>query len=77
MKKLILAGLVASATAITALPTYAQTDNDAVVQEVSVNNIIDIIFVGTPVTKKLNLDGTLASLSMPMILILKSSWPAG
>lgn len=43
MKKLILAGLVASATAITALPTYAQTDNDAVVQEVSVNNIIDIL----------------------------------
>ena len=43
MKKLLLAGLVASATALTALPTYAQTDNDAVVQEVSINNIIDIL----------------------------------
>ncbi|MCF7499070.1 hypothetical protein [Pseudoalteromonas sp. L1] len=43
MKKLILASLVASATAITALPTYAQTDNDAVVQEVSTNNIIDVL----------------------------------
>lgn len=43
MKKLILAGLVASASALTALPTYAQTDNDAVVQEVSINSIIDIL----------------------------------
>ena len=43
MKKLLLAGLVASATALTALPTHAQTDNDAVVQEVSINNIIEIL----------------------------------
>ena len=43
MKKLILAGIVASASALTALPTYAQTDNDAVVQEVSINSIIDIL----------------------------------
>ena len=43
MKKLLLAGLVASATALTALPTYAQTDNAAVVQEVGINSIIDIL----------------------------------
>ena len=43
MKKLLLAGLVASATALTALPTYAQTDNAAVVQEVDINSIIDIL----------------------------------
>ncbi|CAM4244297.1 hypothetical protein [Pseudoalteromonas ostreae] len=43
MKKLLLAGLVASATALTAFPSYAQTDNVTVAQEESINGIIDIL----------------------------------
>ncbi len=43
MKKLILAGLVASASAFIAMPTYAQTDNAAVVQEVNTDGIISIL----------------------------------
>ncbi len=43
MKKLLLAGLVASATALTALPTYAQTDNAAVIQEVNTDGVISIL----------------------------------
>lgn len=43
MKKLILAGLVASASALTALPTYAQTDNNAVVQEVNTDGVMSIL----------------------------------
>lgn len=43
MKKLILAGLVASATAFTALPTYAQTDTAVVVEDVAMNNLIAIL----------------------------------
>ncbi|CAM2733955.1 hypothetical protein [Pseudoalteromonas distincta] len=43
MKKLILAALVASAYALTALPAYAQTDNDTVVQETSINSILAIL----------------------------------
>ena len=43
MKKLILAGLVASASVFIAMPTYAQTDNAAVVQEVNTDGIISIL----------------------------------
>ena len=37
-----------------------------------------VVAVGTPVTKKLKLDTTPASVSGPIVIpILKSSWPAG
>lgn len=43
MKKLFIASLVAGACSLTALPTYAQTDNNAVVEEASINSIINIL----------------------------------
>ncbi|NMM39547.1 hypothetical protein [Pseudoalteromonas arctica] len=43
MKKLILAGLIATVSALIALPSYAQPDNDAVLQEVNTDGIIDIL----------------------------------
>ena len=43
MKSLILAGLVASALAVSTLPVYAQTDTSAVVQEQSMDTILSIL----------------------------------
>jgi hypothetical protein len=43
MKTLILAGLVASALAVSTLPVYAQTDTSAVVQEQSMDTILSIL----------------------------------
>ncbi|TMO09587.1 hypothetical protein [Pseudoalteromonas sp. S558] len=43
MKSIILAGLVASASAFISLPTYAQTDTAAKVQNESMNSLINIL----------------------------------
>ncbi|BED88881.1 hypothetical protein PspMM1_13490 [Pseudoalteromonas sp. MM1] len=43
MKSLILASLVASASALTVLPAYAQTDTDAVVQTEGLDSLITIL----------------------------------
>ena len=43
MKKLLIASFVAGAFALNALPTYALTDNNAVVEEASINSIINIL----------------------------------
>ena len=40
--------------------------------------LMTVVAVGTPVTRKLKMDTTSASVSgLIVILILKSSWPAG
>ncbi|WP_024612054.1 hypothetical protein [Pseudoalteromonas sp. TB64] len=43
MKTLILAGLIASAFAVSALPVYAQTSTDTVVQKQSMDSILNIL----------------------------------
>ena len=50
MKSLILAGLFASASALTILPAFAQTDTDAVVKIESLDSLIAILNNATAVT---------------------------
>jgi hypothetical protein len=43
MKLILIAGLVASASALAALPTYAQTDTDATVQTANIASLVNVL----------------------------------
>ena len=43
MKSFILAGLIAGASSLTVLPSYAQTDTDAVVQTEGMTNLVNVL----------------------------------
>ncbi|KPZ55649.1 hypothetical protein [Pseudoalteromonas sp. P1-25] len=61
MKSLILASLVASASALTVLPAYAQTDTDAVVQTEGMANLVNVLNNATPETAPDQLKADLVS----------------
>lgn len=61
MKSLILASLFASASALTVLPAFAQTDTDAVVQAEGMTNLVNVLNDATPETAPEQLKGDLVT----------------
>lgn len=61
MKKLILAGVIASAFALTATPTFAQTDSDVTVPAQNVSALVTILNNATADTSPEQLEADLAA----------------